>query len=167
MIVRTNKFERTVDVVIYPESSDQIERLVKLACKHNVCLLPFGAGTNVTWSLKCQKEEKRMIVSVDMSRMNAIKWVDKENMTACIEAGIIGEDMERRLMQYGVCTGHEPDSVEFSTLGGWISTRASGMKKNLYGNIEDLLVNYRIVTPLGTYTKMNEWPRMSSGPDLD
>ncbi len=34
--------------------------------------------------------------------------------------------------------GHEPDSIEFSTLGGWIATRASGMKKNKYGNIEDI-----------------------------
>ena len=38
-------------------------------------------------------------------------------------------------------SGHEPDSMEFSTLGGWISTRASGMKKNTYGNIEDIVYN--------------------------
>ena len=41
------------------------------------------------------------------------------------------------------------------------------MKKNVYGNIEDMVCNYKIVTPMGTYTKLNEWPRMSSGPDLD
>lgn len=33
----------------------------------------------------------------------------------------------------GLCTGHEPDSMEFSSLGGWVATRASGMKKNIYG----------------------------------
>ena len=39
----------------------------------------------------------------------------------------------------------EPDSVEFSTLGGWIATHASGMKKNRYGNIEDLVLDvYRL-----------------------
>jgi len=80
-----------------------------------------------------------MIVSLDMSRMNRIKWVDKINMMACIEAGIMGQDLERELKNYGVVIGHEPDSVEFSTLGGWISTRASGMKKNVYGNIEDIV----------------------------
>jgi alkyldihydroxyacetonephosphate synthase len=84
-------------------------------------------------------EEKRMIVSVDMARMNAIKWVDKENGLACVQAGIVGVDLERDLKQYGVVSGHEPDSMEFSTLGGWISTRASGMKKNTYGNIEDIV----------------------------
>ena len=107
-----------------------------------------------------------MIVSVDMSRMNQIRWVDKENNMACIGAGISGQDLERDLKKYGVCSGHEPDSSEFSTLGGWISTRASGMKKNTYGNIEDMLCNMTYVTPTGTYTKSNLWPRISNGPDM-
>ena len=154
-------------MVIYPQSHEQVERIVQLACKHNVVLIPYGGGTNVTQALYLQKQETRMIVSIDMMRMNAIKWVDKDNMTALCEAGIIGQDLERRLKHYGVCCGHEPDSVEFSTLGGWISTRASGMKKNVYGNIEDIIVNYKIVTPQGTYTKLSDWPRMSSGPDLN
>jgi len=64
--------------------------------------------------------------------------------------------LERELKNYGVCCGHEPvrerlnkykDSGEFSTLGGWISTRASGMKKNVYGNIEDILVSVTFITP--------------------
>ena len=49
-----------------------------------------------------------MIVSVDLSRMNKIKWVDKVNMMACLEAGIIGIDLERELKNYGVVLGHEP-----------------------------------------------------------
>lgn len=108
-----------------------------------------------------------MIVSLDMSRLNRIKWVDKINMMACIEAGILGQDLERELKNYGVVLGHEPDSVEFSTLGGWISTRASGMKKNAYGNIEDIVQNIKLVTSKGTYHKNSEWPRVSNGPDLN
>lgn len=57
--------------------------------------------------------------------------------------------------------------MEFSTLGGWISTRASGMKKNTYGNIEDIVNNITIVTSKGTYTKSALWPRISNGPDLN
>jgi alkyldihydroxyacetonephosphate synthase len=57
---------------------------VALANKHNVVLVPYGGGTNVTWSLMIPVEENRMIVSVDMSRMNAVKWVDKENGLACV-----------------------------------------------------------------------------------
>lgn len=65
----------------------------------------------MTESLLCNPDEKRTIVSVDMTRMNKIKWVDKSNMMACIEAGIIGKDMENELAKHNVCCGHEPDSV--------------------------------------------------------
>ena len=51
--------------------------------------------------------------------------------------------------RHGVTCGMEPDSLEFSTLGGWIATRASGMKKTRYGNIEDILLDVRVVTPAG------------------
>lgn len=74
-------------------------------------------------------------------------------MTCCVEAGIVGKDLENELSKYGVMTGHEPDSVEFSTLGGWISTRASGMKKNRYGNIDDIVLSVKVVTPTGTYER--------------
>lgn len=54
------------------------------------------------------------------------------------------------MAEKGYTSGHEPDSQEFSTLGGWVATRSSGMKKNVYGNIEDLIVRVRMVTPSGT-----------------
>lgn len=49
-----------------------------------------------------------MIVSVDMTRMNKIKWVDKVNMLACVEAGAVGLTLEKELKNYGVVLGHEP-----------------------------------------------------------
>ena len=64
-------------------------------------------------------------------------------------------------------SGHEPDSVEFSTLGGWISTRASGMKKNIYGNIEDIVQSITFVTTEGQYDIYQHYPRVSAGPDFN
>ena len=57
--------------------------------------------------------------------------------------------------------------MEFSTLGGWISTRASGMKKNTYGNIEEIIQGFTFVTSTGTYKKTDHWPRISAGPDVN
>ena len=138
-------------MIVYPISTEHCQNLVTLANKHNVVLVPYGGGTNVSQALMLPQNEKRMIVSVDMTRMNAIKWVDKENNVACVQAGIFGADLERDLKQYGVISGHEPDSMEFSTLGGWISTRASGMKKNTYGNIDDIVQNITLITSQGVY----------------
>jgi len=82
--LRHGSLERHVDMVIYPLTTEHCERLVTLANKHNVMLVPYGGGTNVTWALMLPLEEKRMVVSVCMARMNAIKWVDKEAKLACV-----------------------------------------------------------------------------------
>ena len=165
--VKFGKLERTVDLVAYPRTESDVEKIIGLANKHNVLLVPYGGGTNVTHSLALDSTEKRMVCSVDMSKMNHIKQVNLNSMTAVVEAGIAGRDLEKELSRYGVCCGHEPDSVEFSTLGGWISTRASGMKKNVYGNIEDIVLQIKIVTPIGTWEKPCGAPRMSTGPDVN
>lgn len=164
--LRFGKLERVPDLVVYPESHLQVEKVVKAAVECDVVLIPFGGGTSVTHALMCPKEEQRCIVSVDMHEMNHIKWINLENMEACIEAGAVGIDIEKMLAKEGLYFGHEPDSYEFSTLGGWIATRASGMKKNRYGNIEDLVIEFKIVTPKGTIIKSSRGPRVSLGPDI-
>jgi alkyldihydroxyacetonephosphate synthase len=59
--------------------------------------VPFGAGTTTSMSLVLPKNENRIIISVDMLYMNKIKWVDRINMTACIEAGTVGKHLEEEL----------------------------------------------------------------------
>lgn len=165
--LRNGKFKRFVDVVIYPDCTKHVEKIIELANTHNVVIVPYGGGTNVTQALMLDENETRMIVSLDMTRMNKIKWVDRANMTACVEAGIIGIDLDRELKKYDVVLGHEPDSIEFSSLGGWIATKASGMKKNEYGNIEDIVQAVTLVTPTGTFERYNKCPRVSHGPELN
>lgn len=122
-------------------------------------------------------------------------WLDESNLLACFEAGVIGQVLERTLNRKGYTCGHEPDSYEFSryllhctyvygynnflflksnfffyylsiSLGGWVATKASGMKKNVYGNIEDLVIDATMVTPTGTIEKNSKLPRISCGPDF-
>ena len=157
---------RAPDLVVYPHSHADVEALVKAAVDHDAVIIPFGGGTTVSGAVECPPGETRCIVSLDTSRMNRIRWVNRENMTACIEAGAIGTDIEAKLESFGLTMGHEPDSYEFSTMGGWVATRASGMKKNIYGNIEDILINFKVVTPRGTMECGGNFPRVSAGPDL-
>ncbi|XP_003447343.1 alkyldihydroxyacetonephosphate synthase, peroxisomal [Oreochromis niloticus] len=164
--LREGKIGRVPDLVVWPNCHNDVVKIVELACKHNVCLIPYGGGTSVSSALECPPEETRSIVSLDTSQMNRILWIDEKNLTAHVEAGIVGQDLERLLNESGYCTGHEPDSMEFSSLGGWVATRASGMKKNIYGNIEDLVVHIKMVTPRGVIEKSCQGPRMSTGPDV-
>lgn len=162
-----NKFQRIPDLVVWPRCHDEVVQLVQLAHRHNVMLLPYGGGTSVSGSITCPAQEDRMICVLDTSQMNRMLWLNRENLTVCFESGIVGQDLERVLREQGLTVGHEPDSYEFSTLGGWVATRASGMKKNVYGNIEDLVVRVRMVTPTGTLERECSAPRVSCGPDFN
>lgn len=163
--LRNNGLSRIPDVVVYPQSTREVEQLVSFAAQHNAILVAFGGGTNVIDALRCSDTETRTIVSVDMRRMNRILWIDAENQTACIEAGAVGRHLATELAKHGFTMGHEPDSYEFSTLGGWIATHASGMKKNRYGNIEDILLDVQVVTSNGLVCRTPVVPRDSIGAD--
>lgn len=156
---------RVPDLVVWPQSEAEIVQLVQAAQRHGAALIPFGGGTNVTDALRCNPSESRCIVSVDMRRMNKILWIDPVNRMAQIEAGAVGRHIMAQLAQYGFTMGHEPDSVEFSTLGGWVATHASGMKKNKYGNIEDIIIDCRVMTAQGLIERTAVGPRESVGLD--
>ena len=158
-----SKLDSFADLVFYIESEEEAKKLISLAEKHNVCLIPFGGGTSVSNALKIPKNEDRMVVSVDTRRMNKIEYIDEKNLLATVQSGILGIDLEKKLKKIGYTAGHEPDSIEFSTLGGWISTNASGMKKHRYGNIEDIVQNITLLTPKGTINQIKPLTRSSIG----
>jgi alkyldihydroxyacetonephosphate synthase len=158
-----NKLKNFTDLVFYVEDEEEAIQLIDLAKKHNVCLIPYGGGTNVTNALRVPEEEKRMIVSVDTRRMNKIESIDKKNLMASVQAGITGKKLEEGLNKAGFTAGHEPDSYEFSTVGGWISTNAAGMKKHKYGNIEDIVQNITMITPSGVINQIKPLTRASIG----
>ena len=163
--IKYGTLPRVPDLVVFPKSQEQVVQLVDAARTHDVVLIPYGGGTNVTDALRCPLGEARTICSVDLRDMNRILWIDPVNRMACIEAGAVGRHIIDQLKAHGFTMGHEPDSVEFSTLGGWVATHASGMKKNKYGNIEDLLVDVTAVTPQGVLQRSQIAPRESVGID--
>ncbi|KAL3920984.1 MAG: hypothetical protein SGILL_002989 [Bacillariaceae sp.] len=153
--LRTSKQVRIPDAVVWPNTEDEVTALINDARAFSWCLIPFGGGTNVTSATQCpnKETEPRPIVSVDMRRMNRLLWLNEEDGLAHIEAGIIGRDLVDLLESRGYTMGHEPDSLEFSTLGGWIATKASGMKRSKYGNIEDIVMSTRMVGADGALWK--------------
>lgn len=162
-IVYHGKVSRMVDLIVYPESEEDAAFIIEKAKIHQVCIVPYGGGTNVTSALLLPENEDRMIVSLDMRRLDKIEWINEENQTACVQAGIRGLALEEQLNAKGFILGHQPDSVEFSTLGGWISTNASGMKKNKYGNIDDIVETVHMITPEGRLEQREGICRASMG----
>ena len=99
------------DMVVLPRSHDDVVKIVELANKHNVCLVPFGGGTNIVGGVDPRDDHQdRMIVTLDMRQMNRVLSHDPESNTAVIECGALGPKMEADLQALGFSLGHFPDS---------------------------------------------------------
>jgi len=90
-------------------------------------------------------------VSIDLSALNRVLEVDPVSRAALIQAGASGPELERRLAEHGLTLRHFPQSFEFSTLGGWIATRAAGHFATVLTHIEDFVESTRAITPAGVW----------------
>ncbi|TDJ47885.1 MAG: FAD-binding oxidoreductase [Gemmatimonadetes bacterium] len=164
--LRAGIIDHPPDMVLYPHSHEDVERVVELAVEHDVCLIPFGGGTNIVGCVEPTDQKERMAVTLDMRRMDRLLNVDRESMTADLQPGMFGPQIEEALNQVGLSLGHHPDSFVYSTLGGWLATRSAGTQSNAYGKIEHMVIGMRVVTPTGT-VETKPVPAASTGPDLN
>lgn len=163
--VRRGELGRVPDVVVYPGDEDDVVALVNAAVEHDFVLIPFGGGSNIVAATEAVPGESRNIVIVNLGRMKSLVEIDETSGIARIQAGAFGPDMEDQLRSRGWTMGHQPDSFVWSTLGGWIATRSSGMQSDKYGDISDIVRGLRMVMP-GQTLELRPLPSTSSGPSV-
>ena len=132
---------QTPSVIVWPETAAEVQTIVRLARRHQVPLVPFGAGSGVTGAVV--PVEGGLVL--DMKRMRAL-CIDAEQMTITCEPGLLGSHLEERLNRHGLTLGHFPSSIMCSTVGGWLATRGAGQMSTKYGKIEDLVQGIEVVT---------------------
>jgi alkyldihydroxyacetonephosphate synthase len=162
---RRGDLGRLPDVVVRPVDEDEVAAILRVALDADAVLIPFGGGTSISGSLEAPAEERRTVISLDLSRLSRVRAVDAASRLARVEAGAFGPDLERQLNAGGWTLGHFPDSFTHSTLGGWIATRSSGMQSDRYGDIGDLTRAVRVVTPSGLLVT-RPVPSTSTGPSV-
>jgi alkyldihydroxyacetonephosphate synthase len=106
------------------------------------------------------------VVSLDLRRLDRVLEVDAESLAARIQAGATGPGLEDQLREHGLTLRHFPQSFEYSTLGGWVATRAGGHFATLYTHIDDLVESVRAITPRGTW-ESRRLPGSGAGPSPD
>ena len=158
------EFEVFPDGVAFPESTADVETLLKLASEHDLIVIPFGGGTSVAGHINPQKGS-RPVLTVAMSKMNQLIDLDNESQIATFGAGTQGPAVEAQLDAHGYRLGHYPQSWELSTLGGWIAARSSGQQSLGYGRIEQMFAGGTLVTPQGVLN-IADIPASAAGPDL-
>ncbi len=146
------EFAHPPDAVAQPRDERDVERLLEWAGAERVAAVPYGGGTSVVGGVTPELDGGYAgAVSIDLGTLGRVLEVDRVSRSACIEAGATGPALERQLGEHGLTLRHFPQSFEFSTLGGWVATRAAGHFASVWTHIEDFLESVRAVTPAGPW----------------
>jgi alkyldihydroxyacetonephosphate synthase len=146
------RFEHPPDVVASPASEDELVAVLDWAADAGAAVIPFGGGTSVVGGVEPVVPGRFAgTVTIDMRRFDRVREIDSISLAARIQAGASGPALEKQLGEVGLTLRHFPQSFEFSTLGGWIATRAGGHFATVYTHIDDLVESVRAITPAGVW----------------
>jgi alkyldihydroxyacetonephosphate synthase len=145
-------FEHPPDVVAHPRDEDEVQAVLDWALAAGAAVIPFGGGTSVVGGVEAAGLEAYPgVVTIDLKALDRVLQIDEVSLAARIQAGASGPRLEEQLATQGLTLRHFPQSFEFSTLGGWIATRAGGHFATLYTHIDDLVESVRALTPAGVW----------------
>ncbi len=149
--------------IVYPASTAEVSRLLELAARHRIAVVPRTGGTSTEGGLETVVPDTLVL---DGSRMADIISVDEHDMMATVQCGVPLQVLEDRLRGQGLTTGHSPQSKPIAQYGGLVSTRSIGQFSTLYGGIEDMVVGLEAVLPGGEVVRIKNVPRRAAGPDI-
>jgi alkyldihydroxyacetonephosphate synthase len=144
-----------------------VDVVLNFCADEKAAAIPYGGGTSVVGGVEPRmRDEYPAVVTIDLRRMDRVLEVDPISMAARIQAGATGPHLEEQLRGHGLTLRHFPQSFEYSTLGGWIATRAGGHFATLYTHIDDLVESVRAVTLDGDW-ESRRLPGSGAGPSPD
>ncbi|HDT6086500.1 TPA: FAD-binding oxidoreductase [Raoultella ornithinolytica] len=150
------------DVVVKVTDEKQIQQVLALATANDTPVTPRALASSVTG----QPLPTRGGIVLDVTGMTQHREINITNLTVEVSAGYNGGQLEDELQQMGWTLGHSPQSLYQSTVGGWLSTLATGQFSSYYGGIEELVTAYTVILATGEKLRLKASPRAAMGPDL-
>src|SRR3954451_4155701 len=113
------------DLIARPRSETDVVNLLDWCTTSGCALIPYGGGSSVVGGVEPRFDD-RPVITVDLGRLDRVLEIERTSRTARIQGGALGPALEDQLRPHGLSLRHFPQSFEFSTLGGWLATRAGG-----------------------------------------
>ncbi len=131
--------------VVWPQDADDVVKVVNFASTHNIPIIPRGAGSGMTGGAVPSKGA----IILSLERMNRILEIDRENMTALVEPGVINGKFQRELERFKLFYPPDPASMNFCTIGGNVAENSGGPRALKYGVTRDYVIGLEAVLPDG------------------
>jgi alkyldihydroxyacetonephosphate synthase len=161
------KIANPPDLVAHPANEAELEAVLGWCAEEGIAAIPYGGGTSVVGGVEPRVGNAyRGAATIDLGALDQVLEVDPVSRAARIQGGASGPALEDQLREHGLTLRHFPQSFEFSTLGGWIATRAGGHFATLYTHIDDLVESVRALTPAGAWESFR-LPGSGAGPSPD
>jgi len=149
------------DIVCFPHSTEEVSAILKISARHQVPVIPFGAGT----SMEAQVNAIHGGIAVDMREMNKILRTSPQDLQVTVEAGVTRLQLNKALANTGFTFFIDPGAD--ATFGGMTSTRASGTTAVRYGTMRENVMGLTVVLADGRVVKTGSAARKSAaGYDL-
>ncbi len=152
------------DLVARPRTETDVIDVLDFCSANAVAAIPYGGGSSVVGGVEPRFDHPA--VTLDLGRLDRVVEIDDVTRSARIQAGALGPQIEDQLRPAGLTLRHFPQSFEFSSLGGWLATRAGGHFATLYTHIDDLTESIRAITPAGV-SESRRLPASGAGPSPD
>jgi alkyldihydroxyacetonephosphate synthase len=152
----------TPAAVVLPESADEVRAVLALCTRERIPVTPSAGRSSVCG----QSVPVAGGVVLDLARLNRVIDLDEGSLTVTVEPGVYGHDLEAWLRERGYTHGHFPQSIELSTVGGWLACRSAGQYSTRYGKIDDIALGFDVALASGESLSFPPLPADATGPDL-
>ena len=142
----TRVSDKTPDTVIFPETIEDIQKVMKFANKNNIPVTARGAGTNLIGA--CLPDFGGIVMN--LSKMNKIISINKTDMTAIVQPGLVVGELQKQVEKLGLFFPPDPSNLRVSTIGGAIAQSAGGPKTFKYGTTKDYILGLKVVLADGS-----------------
>jgi alkyldihydroxyacetonephosphate synthase len=152
-------------IVVRPSTTAQVSELLAICNEAGLPVTPMAGRSGVCGgSIPVHGG-----VALDLTALDGVVRVDETSLTADVRAGMFGPDLEAALgaVGTGYTLGHWPQSMDLSTVGGWLACRGAGQYSTRYGKIEDMVLGLEVVLADGRIVHTEgHGPRAATGPNL-
>ncbi|MCB0791713.1 MAG: FAD-binding protein [Flavobacteriales bacterium] len=142
----TEDLRHPPEVVVRPDTTEQIARVMRICHDHDVPVTPIGGRTGLSGGALCIHGG----VGLALDRMTRIVEIDERNLQVIVEPGVITQVLQEAVAAKGLYYPPDPSSRGSCTIGGNLAENAGGPRAVKYGVTRDFVLNLQVVLPDGS-----------------